>query len=416
MLNLLMAWRNIWRNPRRTILTLLAISFSCAVLVFFRTLQYSAFASSINAAVGIFHGHLQVQTEGYLDKPQVQHTIYQAERLTQRIKQLPGVKAAGPRAFSFAMVSSADRTYGVQVAGVEPTAERQISSIPGLVKEGRYLSNNSALEAVLGVKLAANLRVKVGDELTMLGQARDGSLAATIVPVVGIFKSGAQDLDRSFVQIPLGAFQENFAMSEKDQAHIIAVVGNELELLPQLSIDISTILKSEIVDLQKYPLIVQPWDKIIAGLKESIELDLAASGLFFLSLIVIVTFSIFNTFLMAMLERKRELGIMIALGKRPINVSFLLILESFILSSIGVLAGISLGSLVVTYFGHYGFTIPSGEELAKMWNLPGTIYMKHSLRALTIPPGLIFFATLLSSAIPAFRAKDIKPVEVLKIN
>ena len=153
------AWRNIWRNPTRTSLTLLAICLTAGVLVFFISLQFSSYDTSINATVSMFSGHLQVQREGYLDKPEMRKSIPNANELRQKVVQIPGVDHVSLRGFGFALVSSEKRSYGVQVVGVLPSEERKVSTIPGVIRVGEYFSSMDAAEAVLGTSLAKNLKV-----------------------------------------------------------------------------------------------------------------------------------------------------------------------------------------------------------------------------------------------------------------
>ena len=157
----------------------------------FIALQFSSYETSINASISVFSGHLQVQPEGYNETPRIRDVIKSPGIIRTRFSSLPGVKGASMRAFGFALCSSEDRSYGVQIVGVDTNNEKYVSSIPGLVKQGKYFSTENSYEGLVGKALAENLRVKVGSELNSLGQARDGSVAATIVSIIGIYESGA---------------------------------------------------------------------------------------------------------------------------------------------------------------------------------------------------------------------------------
>lgn len=401
------AWRNLWRHSWRTLLTLLAIAFASAVLVFFIGLQLSSYDAAINASVSVYHGYLQVQPEGYLDKPRIRTTLKQPRELREQVASLEGVRSAAIRAQGFALVSSEDRTYGVQIVGVEPQLEANVSTIPGLVTDGEYLASADALEAVVGKDLAKNLRIKVGDSLTVLGQGRDGSLAATILDVVGIFGSGAQDIDRSMVHVPLAAFQETFFMGQ--DAHAIVVKAEHLSIVDTLQRKATALLQG-----RGKKEVALRWDELVPGLKQSIELDFASGWLFYISLVMIVTFSVVNTFFMVVMERTREFCIMMSLGMRPGLIGRLVIVESVLLSLFGTVLGIGLGALVLAYYGVHGFTVPGMEEVAKLWNLPDAIYPAITFDALTSGPMVILLMATIASIVPALRILRLQPTEGIR--
>ncbi|MDX1408337.1 MAG: hypothetical protein R3330_09390, partial [Saprospiraceae bacterium] len=178
MILLRLAWRNLWRHPRRTYLTLGAMVFSNVILVFMIGLQLASYDLMINNTLRAFSGHLQIQAEGYLDRPQMHRTIPDGVALAQRVRDATNRQSIAARAFGFALASSQERSYGVQVVGVQPGAEPLVSTLPGLIKQGTYLTAEHDQHVVVGRVLARNLKVGIGDELTLLGSGRDGSFAA----------------------------------------------------------------------------------------------------------------------------------------------------------------------------------------------------------------------------------------------
>ena len=207
-----LAWRNIWRQPRRTWLTTGAMVFSNTLLIFMMSLQFGTYDLMINNSLQSFSGHLQVQAPGYKDDQKMRQIVPHIQTLAATYREDVAFQDVAARGGAFALASSKDRSYGIQIFGVEPEFEPGVSNIPGLIKQGRFLSDANATEIVIGAVLARNLRVNLGDELTLLGTGRDGSFAAAIVSVVGVFESGVADLDRSIAEIPLGLFQDTFAM------------------------------------------------------------------------------------------------------------------------------------------------------------------------------------------------------------
>jgi len=400
-----LAWRNLWRHKRRTWLTASAIAFASMLLVFMITLQLGAYDMMIDVSLRVFTGQMQVQREGYKDKPQMRATVPQAARLAADLRQATGLPAIAARAQGFALVSSAERSYGVPVIGVEPAHESQVSTLPRLIKEGRYLAAVNAQEAVLGAALARNLKIKVGDELTLLGSGKDGSVAATVLPVVGIFASGNPELDRHVVQLPLATFQDVFGMGE--DGHAIVVSGPNYESIPATKAAVRAQLGAH------RGLVVLDWEELIPGLKQLIQTDMVQNWITYIALILIVTLSIMNTFLMSVLERTREFGIMLALGASPLRIGTTVMLESVLLTLLGLAIGIAVGGGIAVYFYFEGFTFPGMKEIYAQFGLPGEIHPKLSFTSFTLGPAVILVFTLLAALYPALRIRKLQPVEAI---
>lgn len=402
------AWRNLWRNRRRTWLTAGAIAFSTILLVGVVPIQFGMYEIMVDASLRVFPGHAQIQRPGYQDKPKIRNAIKDAEILAHSLRSSKKYTGVAVRAQGFALLSSGSRSYGGQVIGVEPEYEGSTSSIPGLVKQGRFLSSIDAQEIVLGSVLARNLKLNIGDEVTLLGGGKDGSIAAAILPVVGIFNSGSRDLDRFFSEIPLHTFQDIFSMGRS--AHSIAVVGKTVDEQPQLLTDLNSAIAN------RKDVIVLGWEKLVPGLKQGIEMD-KASGVIFLGILTaILVFSILNTFLMTVLERTREFGLMLALGSRPRGIAGLMMLESGMLTMLGLAIGTAIGSALVFWANVDGFTYPGLEDLAAQYNLPGLsrLYPQINLFNFLLGPITILVATNLAAWVPILRIRKLEPVEAMR--
>ena len=236
-----LAWRNLWRHKRRSWLTAGAMAFCNALLIFMTCLQFGVYDMMIVNTVETFSGNAQIQHEKYLDTPKMRYAVADIEALANAVGNAQPDARVSARAAAPVLISSERRSFGVSVIGVQPDSEPTVSSIPGLVRDGRFLMDPNAPEIVLGETLARNLKVNVGDELTILGSGLDGSFAAGIVEVVGVFRTGLPDLDRSLAQIPLNYFQDVFSMDGHGHGVVVAVddlndteqarVGAEREIL-----------------------------------------------------------------------------------------------------------------------------------------------------------------------------------------
>jgi len=400
------AWRNIWRHPRRTILTMLAIAFGAALLVFSIGFQLGQYDLMIKGSVSIYEGLIQIQKKGYLDEPKVRSSINNIQLLAKKLRNKTSIDSITARANGFALISSEKRSYGTLITGVEPAYEKLVSIIPGTINEGQYLSSDSAREMVIGESLARNLQIKIGDELTLMGNGRDGSIAATIMPVTGIYKSGSKELDRNLVQIPIQTFQEIFSMGSHGHAIVFYHdnVKNDFAFKQQLN---------QLITDRK-DLVTLSWDELQPGIKQMIELDYSSGWLMYLVLVAIITFSILNTFLMSVLERTREFGIMLALGYKPFNIGKLVLLEAFLLTIFALILGTLIGLAINLYFYHNGLTFEGMEEVASMYNMPSTLYPQISFESILIGPLVIFIFTIISAIYPAMKIRKLQPVEAMR--
>jgi ABC-type lipoprotein release transport system permease subunit len=403
-----MAWRNVWRNPRRTILTVCAITFASVLLVFMLSFQFGSYETMINTSVKISTGHLQVQAEKYHEKKSIRFVIPEPQVIADIVDQIPEVAAYTFRGQAFSLISSKNRTYGVVVTGIDPQKEVNVSRLKKLVREGNFLSANDVNQAVVGKLLAKNLRVTIGDELTLLGQGRDGSIAATVVPVKGIFSSGINEFDRSAIQIPLAVFQDTFSMD--DAVHEVVVIGKSLSDVPKIKAKIQAALTALNNDKSLKTL---DWQELMPGLRQAIEMDLVSGLIFYGLLIIVVAFSILNTFLMAIFERTREFGVMMAIGTTPRRLTKVLLIESMAMTAIGIIAGILIGMGVTYYFQINGIDFSGGSELLNQFGITGRMYPKLSFLSVSIGPFMVLFFTFIAALYPALKVRRLLPVEAM---
>ena len=405
-ITLRMAWRNLWRHKRRTWLTIGAMIFSNLLLVFLISLQFGSYRMMIDNTLKSYTGHMQIQLDGYNDDPKIRNSFDNIIPLAQKIRKRLKSDTVAARGVAFAMTSSDLRSYGLQITGVEPEFETKVSTLPGLINKGRYFTDINAEEIIIGSVLARNLRVVIGDELTLLGSGRDGSFAAGVVIVTGIFESGVSGIDRSMAQVPLGYFQSLFSMG--DEGHNIVINAKDLPLVSALQQNISNIIAD------RKDLVILDWNVLQPGLKQAIQADMASAWFMYAVLIILVAFSVLNTQLVSVLERTREFGTMMALGVKPVRLGSLVITETFIMSSLGLVIGAALGATLAYYLSIVGFSYPGMEEMAGKFNLPDRMYPSLSLLSILLGPGIVFFCSLLASVYPALRLFFLHPVSAMR--
>jgi ABC-type lipoprotein release transport system permease subunit len=360
----------------------------------------------IDNSLQTFSGHIQLQHPAYLEQPRMRYAI---NRITDRAQRLRGeleLTSISARAAGFALVSSRDRSYGLQILGVDARHEPLVSTLPGLIRRGRYLEPGAREEIVIGSVLARNLRIDIGDELSFLGSGLDDSFAAGVVTVVGIFASGSADLDRSVAQVNLAYFQESFAMGD---------AGNSIVIRAAQIDDVGPLMTRLRAQLQGSDQVVaRDWNDLQPGLRQAIRADMTSAWFMYAVLIVLVAFSVLNTQLMSVLERTREFGTMMALGLRPARLARLVMLETGMMTGVGLVLGIGLGVLITTYLSMVGFSYPGMAEMSSKFNLPERMYPQISLLSLSLGPLFVACGSLLAAIYPALRLNRLLPIEAMK--
>ena len=405
-----MALRNIWRSPVRTILTMSAIAFAALILVFMLSFQLGSYEAMVNSSVKIHTGHFQIQAKGYNEKQNIRYSLSSPEYIAASLDKIQGIQSYTFRSNGFSLVSSKNRTRGVLVTGIDPAGEAAVSTIETLVKKGEYLDPQDRDKALVGKLLAKHLKVSIGDELTILGQGKDGSIAAGIVTIKGIFSSGIDEFDRSSIQIPLSYFNDIFYM--QGSVHEIVCIADSLY-------NVNKIVKILEQDLSKYQnkgereIVILDWKELVPGLVQGIKLDLVSGSIFYFILILVVAFSILNTFLMAIFERTKEFGVMLALGVKPSRLLKLVLMESSFLTLTGVIIGGVAGCIVTLWFQNNGINLEGASEVLKEYGMSGIVYPKLSIVSASIGPVAVLLITLCAALYPALKVKRLTPVDAI---
>jgi ABC-type lipoprotein release transport system permease subunit len=401
-----LAWRNLWRHPRRTWLTLGAMVFSNVLLVFMISLQVGMYGLMIENTLKVYTGSLQVQAPGYKDDGKMRQIVPDVESLADKLRAGLDLESVSARGIAFALASSEDRSYGMQIVGVDPRHEPLVSSVPGLIAEGRYLEPGDGESIVIGRVMARNLKVGPGDEITLLGSGLDGSFAAAVVNVVGIFDSSVAEFDRSISYLSLPFFQDMFYMD--GAGHQVVVSSDSLSRVDALVAQTEALLPAD------EGLVVHDWDVLQPGLKQAIQADIGSAFFMYAVLVILVAFSVLNTQLMSVLERTREFGIVMALGVSPGRMGWLVLLETAIMALLGLAAGAVAGALFTYWFTVNGFSYPGMAEMAEQFNLPAEVFPEVTPLSMLIGPAAVFTFSLLATAYPALRLHWLQPVEAMR--
>ncbi|HVT11132.1 MAG TPA: FtsX-like permease family protein [Fimbriimonadaceae bacterium] len=399
-----LASRNLWRQPVRTWLSILTIALASALLVFSLSFQLSFYGAMKESSLRVTDGFAQVQPKGYQDDPDIRKTVGNANDLAARIARIPGI-AAAPRGSAYAILANGPRSFGAEVLGIDPAPDSELTTLHAKLSAGRWLRAGDSGALVMGDALARNLGVSPGDKVSLVGSAADGSIAADGLVLVGEFHSGIGDLDRQVAEIPLARFQETFALGGK--ANVLLIGGRSLDAVDRALPDLRRIANQEGLE-------VKDWGELEPALKQAITLDFSTGMIWYVSLIAIVAFIVFNALLMAVLERTREFGMLLAVGMRSESIAKMLWLELCLLALVGNGAGILLGGSVAYYFERQGMTIGGLQGVFADWGLPSRLFIHVTPASLLAGPAAITGTIALAGGLLfARRVRRIDPAAAM---
>ena len=403
-----LAWRNVWRNPRRTGLTVAATVFAVALLVMASALSTGMWDKIIDDTVGMASGHVTLTGPNYLEDRTLEQFTYLDATLQARLEENPAVAGFAPRVNAFGLLSQGDVTRGVMVMGLDPQREETVSTLPGRIRSGRFLEAEGSNEIVLGERLAQVLDVGVGDELLLYSVAYSLESAYDLFRVVGLMRLPNPDLDRGLALISLADAQAFFVYG--DRLSEIAIRAQDAGASSSLAEELGLSLDPKRVE-------AHPWQEVMPDLAQSVVLDKAGMYGMIGILVVVVSFGIFNTILMAVLERKREFGVVLALGLRPRAIFRIVYIESILLAGVGLVLGLLVAIPLALYLQTHPISLANNEEMVAAFEMVGAEPLLSAKLVASNPlfSGLtILVVALVAALYPALRASRGKPVDVLR--
>lgn len=393
-----MAWRNVWRNARRSIITMTAMSFGVAGIVALYSYREAAYDVIIRDITSGLIGHLQVHGLGYQEAPGIATVVKNPVQVEAALHgALPGAKSER-RVIGAGLAGSGDRSAPVMVLGVEPGGTTLYH-----LDKGENLGAKGTV--VIGRELAVDLQIAPGSELVLVSQGADGSVANDRYTVAGTFTSSSAELDANAVVMPLAEAQSFFALGDGVHQLVVKLPTDREDLTPEM-----TALRSAL-DLKTLEAL--SWSEMLPQLKASLDQKRKNGAFMDFVIFLIVGLGVFNAMTMAVFERTHELGVLASLGTRPRRLLGMILFEALWQAGIAFVVGVAIAALILYGIGSsdlstmmkgdvMGVRMPSAIELTL---LPGSL----KGAALTA-----FLTAIAGALLPAFRAARLRPVDALR--
>lgn len=400
---LAVALRSLSGHLPRTLLTVGAIAVGLAALIFLWSFNDGLHRNMLGNFQQAIIGSLQIHQQGFFKQPELAGYIRQPQRVVSAL-EASGITHYSRRLESFGLAASDDTTEGVMLIGMDPTSERRVTELEKRVGIGRFLQPGDDYALVLGATTANNLRVKLGDAVIIVGYDRYGVMVAESFTLIGIITSGEMGLDRGMAITSLGTLQNMVDMPGQVTTFAIRLPQHRLA---QVTEELAARLQGESLE-------VMPWSSMFPVMQEWVTLHNGFLYLFVGVVLFIVLAGELNTLLLSMLERTRELGVLIAIGTSQQQVAMLLVLEALIIGLLGTIGGLLLGFTIVYVTGFTGIDLSILLGDTSRFYVDPLVYPQLNLQHFGVSVCAILVASVMAGGYPAWRASLLQPAEAIR--
>jgi putative ABC transport system permease protein len=402
---LVLAWRNMWRNWRRTTIALLATVLGLILLLFMQGLIEGSDQAIYGNAVRLYGGNIQIHAPGFLAKANRLPLLPMddADKVVEIASAQPDVTLAAKRINTGGIVSSRDTAAPVAIAAIQPSVEAANSIQADNITEGRFLQDGEGDAVVIGRGLADMLKAQVGDRVTLLGKSRGETMRQRSMTIVGIYDLGMREAEKGTVFVTLDEAQSLYNLRNEATAVNVSLqkVGEEEKVVNDL--------QSQLPGHE-----VNSWDTLRPEIRQTMETKAMTSNIAGFIVLAVASIGILNLMLMAVFERTREMGVLAALGMKGRQIMLLFLLEGAMIGVVGALIGCVLGWLVVFAVGRVGFDLSYGEGMGDITALLGNrIFPTISLMGVVWRGIAVVLIAALASFYPAWQASRKEPAVAL---
>jgi len=408
-----LAWRNLWRNPRRTLIAMAAIGLGYAMLLFVACLMAGLRQQMIESGTDLVLSDIEVHAPSYYPDRPTHQTLGGREgtdvsALLTAITVDPRVYAATPRVYGYGLVSAAHQSAGVELLGVVPDQEQKVTVLHTRIVKGSYLTEQRPKGVVMGDKLATTIGVEVGSEIVLLTQAANGSMGNDLYTVAGMFHTGLDAMDQGLVLMSLASLQELLRLPP-GRIHEIGIKLHDIT-------EATTAAALEVQLSKTLPVRVRAWPELVPELADYVQFNRRVTFILFFIFFLLAVIGIVNTMLLAVIERTRELGMLMAVGMRPAQVVGLIVAEAASLAGASLVLGGALGAPLLWYLQVHGLHLGGAiDEISLAGVMVGHLWYGRQDFIVYTQAALGLAVTALVSALyPALRAARFRPTQALR--
>ncbi len=406
------AWRNLWRNKLRSTVIFASIAVGIIGAVISGGFMSGMADQRENAAIANEVSNIQIHNPDFLLNGETKYMVPQAEQKIREIEKIQQVKGVSLRLKVTGMAASANAGAGITIRGVNIAPELKVSDINQHIIQGKYLTDDAKFPAVIGQKLSHKLDLGLGDKIIITLSDSSGTITSGAFQIVGIFKTANNQFDES-----------NVFVKRKDLAKLVGYpvsVGNEIAIRLFSNLDTPMVVKNldkmMAGEIQSKKIIIQSWDQIEPMLKSMVAMMDYFSYLFLIIIMAALAFAIINTMLMAVMERTREIGMLMALGMNKRKIFNMILLETVFLSIIGAVAGLAISILIVHHYATYGFDLTSSASGLNAFGYSARIFFRVGNEFYLTSLILVVIIAIISGISPALKALKLQPATAIREN
>ena len=396
-------WRNIWRNKKRSLVVILSIVLGLYGGLIIASLMITLNTQRMDTAINTYLADIQIHDKEYSKEYSLSDTISNIQYLEEKLKTDPRIKSYSKRAVINGMLSNSTGSYGVNVLGIDPESEIKVTNVYSKLIEGDYFESKRLNTMIVGEKLANKLNLKLRSKVVIAFQDVNGDITSLLFRVEGIFKSGNGMFDDYNVFVKNNSIFSN--MPNLNSYHEIPILTTDENATQSLKFDLQKIDNS---------LEVKSWDEIAVELAYANKM--LSSFLYIFMLIVLsgLSFGIINTMLMAILERKKEIGMLMSIGMTKIYIFLMICFETVFLSLVAIPFGLLITYITIDYYSVSGIDLSVVGSGLENFGVGTILYLKLPIEYYFNLSLLVILISSISSIFPAIRALKINPVEATK--
>jgi ABC-type lipoprotein release transport system permease subunit len=397
------SWRNVWRSKLRSFVVIMSVIFGILGGIIMVAMSYGLNEERMNNAVETYLSHIQIHNKSFSEDYNIKHTINNFAEIEKAINNDDRITSYSKRIILNGMLSNSNGSYGIQVKGINPSEEIKVTNTYNKIIEGEYFKSKRVNTILVGKKLADRLNLKIKSKVVITFQDENNELTSLLYRVEGIFRSGNSRYDEANVFVRNLSIAKN--LPNFSGFHEVPILLTDIELKDEV--------KNELIPYSSNN-IVESWDDISKDLAYANEMLGAVLYIFMMIILTGLSFGIVNTMLMAILERKREIGMLMSIGMSRYKIFLMICFETIFLSLVALPFGLVLSYFIVEYYSVVGIDLTIVEAGLENFGVGTRLYFKLPNEDYFVVAIMVFIISIISSIFPSVRALKINPVEATK--